>query len=537
MFGNTIMENQTDVFDIAIWLSIAILVTAIGLWLNIKYRHLNPKMRETQSAIDWIRVNDAANLDQLSQMMDNKTTLAFGWKQFRETLFTEANKIIATQKAAVFFNEVLIDSGKFDIRFASAIPGYLLSTGLLFTFVGLLLALNSAVELSQSGDIAASSLALQGLLSAAAFKFLTSITGLGCSILFSISLRKNLHKSRNLLDTLCYEIDSRLRFETTETLSLRQMSEAKFLNQQLIDSNQAIVEKQTNAISQLMGSIGVLQNSIGENNQSLNQHANTVGKGISHLISETKSINSQLVTDMRSANEDGLHAIVSAFVEKFNAETQARFREINKQLTLAQENFSHISSGLLKSGTQFQNDIHNAGNEIKTKITEASNTLNKSFGESARNMMKTTNNMENILSSLHLIMGNLHEGTEAILEANKNIGPVSERFEATTRDFVAVVPEISGLMKHFKKFYSIFHDFNSNMRSIDNVKVTELSQLVEFSRKSTDLVEEYQQSSIAVNKELRKSIDAFHNMVLMLDQDIKLISDSKVVEKKWNQVN
>jgi len=525
------------VFDIAIWLSITIFFVAIVLWASIKYRYLNPKLNDIRTAIEALQQSEPVDLKDFEQIMVNNETLSSTWRSFQHTLYSDQYRTIATRRASDFFNELVIDSGKFDLRIASAIPGYLLSTGLMFTFIGLLLALNAAVTLSQAGDINASTLALQGLLGAAAFKFLTSITGLLCSILFSIALRSNMQQARNLLDVLCDEIDSQLDFETSEIITLRQIEEARVLNTQLINANQQIADHQQSMTHQLMNSITQLQQSIGENRHSLTLHANTFEQSISQLLLESKNLNTHLISDMRQANHDSLNLIVNEFTNKFHQETKKQFKEINQQLGQTQKHFNQITSNLLAAGNQFKSDIRYSGIEIREKITEASATLNKGFSASAKSMIDTTSNMENILNSLHKVMNNLLSGTEAILEANKNIGPVSERFEIATRDFVAIVPEISGLTHHFKKFYSIFNEFNSNMRTIDKTKVRELSELIEFSRQSTELVNDYQQSSLSVNKELRESIEAFHQLILTLDQDLKVISSSTSTAKKWNQIN
>ncbi|HFE39480.1 MAG TPA: hypothetical protein ENK06_13880 [Gammaproteobacteria bacterium] len=532
------MENHAEMVDVAVWLSLAIFFAAITLWLNVKYRGIDPKLNDIREAINWLKTNDSFKLDRFSALMLENKTLNDAWEAFHHTLHRDPNRIIATRKAAQYFNESVVDSGNVDIRFISAIPGYLLSVGLLFTFIGLLLALNAAVELSQSGDIASSSLALQGLLGAASFKFLTSISGLFSSILFSVALRKNLQKSRNLLDELCHELDSRLTYETAETITLRQMTEARMHNEQLLSSNQSIADNQNSMIIQLRSAISDLQLSINENNQHLSMHANTFEQSITDLLEETRQINSTFISDLRQANQDSMVTMVNEFVEKFNRETQSRFKDISKQLNQAQNNFSKITENLQNAGRIFQTNISNSGDVIQKKITQASLTLNKSFGTSADNMMSTTHNVEKILLSLHQVMDKLYKGSEAILEANKNIAPVSKRFEATTRDFIAVIPEISGLTSHFKKFYSIFNEFNTNMRAIDKEKVSELTELVAFSRKSTELVKEYHSASLEINKELKTSIDAFHNLMLTLDQGIKRMSSNvDETDKKWNQVN
>jgi hypothetical protein len=72
------------------------------------------------------------------------------------------------------------------LKYLTAVPGYFVGIGLFFTFIGLVFALGEASKAVGANDSTAMTGAVGKLLTAATFKFSTSIAGLGASIALSI---------------------------------------------------------------------------------------------------------------------------------------------------------------------------------------------------------------------------------------------------------------------------------------------------------------------------------------------------------------
>ena len=111
-------------------------------------------------------------------------------------------------------------------------PNYLVGLGLLFTFAGLVAALYFA-----SGGVVAPSIqeaqdSLRHLLAAATFKFVTSIAGLGASIVYSSREKTQLYRLGQRLDALCTALEQRLVPVTPEYLGTVQLAEMR--NQSLL---------------------------------------------------------------------------------------------------------------------------------------------------------------------------------------------------------------------------------------------------------------------------------------------------------------
>jgi HEPN domain-containing protein len=119
------------------------------------------------------------------------TASLFGpaWREYRQSLKASDDGVLYARRPDECLGLHAIDSASFPARFFAAMHGYFIGVGLLLTFVGLVAALKFAAAGVASADLAVAKQALNGLLSAASFKFMTSIAGLGCSLMLSIAAR------------------------------------------------------------------------------------------------------------------------------------------------------------------------------------------------------------------------------------------------------------------------------------------------------------------------------------------------------------
>lgn len=119
----------------------------------------------------------------------SKSILADSWREYRSCLkHTEAG-ILYLRRPDEFLGLHAIDARAFPARFFAAAHGYFIGLGLVLTFVGLVAALKFAASGVASPDLAIAKDALNALLAAAAFKFMTSIAGLGSALVLSIAAR------------------------------------------------------------------------------------------------------------------------------------------------------------------------------------------------------------------------------------------------------------------------------------------------------------------------------------------------------------
>ncbi len=101
------------------------------------------------------------------------------------------------------------------------VPGTFVSIGLLCTFLGLVAALNSLGTNLQEGE--KPEIVVEGLMKIASAKFIMSLVGLFCSIIFSIILRLFEGQVSDRLHVLCSTLEARLSYVSLEDIGFRQL--------------------------------------------------------------------------------------------------------------------------------------------------------------------------------------------------------------------------------------------------------------------------------------------------------------------------
>ncbi|MDW9567247.1 hypothetical protein GOA98_09075 [Sinorhizobium meliloti] len=145
--------------------------------------------------------------------------LAVAWEKYKETLVPheEDGKVILRNavRPSTFLNPE--DLG-FGVGFWRIVPGLFVSGGLFLTFLGLIAALST---MAQGAEI--DSGVMRQLLSVASAKFIMSLTGLFCSIVFTILLRSIYGRLEQSIHELCAVIEQRLTYISLEALATEQL--------------------------------------------------------------------------------------------------------------------------------------------------------------------------------------------------------------------------------------------------------------------------------------------------------------------------
>lgn len=162
-----------------------------------------------------------------------------------------------------------------DLRFGlggwRAWPGFFVSAGLLFTFLGLIAALAATQQSLEvgGGDQKKMIEALERLLGVASAKFTMSLTGLFCSIIFTLAHRYCASQLEHAVSRLAHAFERRIDFISLEGLADRQLAaiteqtaQQRLLNTQLIAELSKPLERITATGTE---AIGGMVNELGRN--------------------------------------------------------------------------------------------------------------------------------------------------------------------------------------------------------------------------------------------------------------------------------
>ncbi|MEO1020298.1 MAG: hypothetical protein AAFY56_21810 [Pseudomonadota bacterium] len=151
------------------------------------------------------------------------------WRGYAPTLSLalNADAVGYARRPREDFNEVLFTRAGINLRLWHALPNIMVGVGLFFTFLGLIAALYFASRGVAASDIAVAQAALGDLLAAATFKFVTSVVGLGSSIVLSLSEKSQMHHFHQRVAQLCGALEARMVPLTSERLAEAQLQETR----------------------------------------------------------------------------------------------------------------------------------------------------------------------------------------------------------------------------------------------------------------------------------------------------------------------
>jgi hypothetical protein len=215
-------------------LSGLLIVGAIGIWLDFRLR-LRPVLQGLDEALRVVSEAQSAHalhdrFSSIDQRLASNRVIGDAWRAFVRTLVPVPGQdgvLGATRRPREDLNEGILTSAGVNLRFYTAVPNYLVGLGLLFTFLGLVAALYFASAGVAAPSVQEAQAALRDLLAAATFKFVTSIAGLGASIVYSSREKTQLYRLGHRLSELCTALEQRLVPVTPEYLGTVQLAEMR----------------------------------------------------------------------------------------------------------------------------------------------------------------------------------------------------------------------------------------------------------------------------------------------------------------------
>jgi hypothetical protein len=221
---STLLENFRDEhvplrLSVAIVAVASVLLAVLVVWgavAWVRVHRLRSLVRAAGSAADFRR-----NFARIDRSL-SASLFAGAWAEYRECLKESEGEIIYLRRPDEYLGLHAIASRTFPARFFAAAHGYFIGVGLLLTFVGLVAALKFAAAGVASPDLAVAKEALNALLAAASFKFMTSIAGLGSSLVLSVAARSTTYLVENAAQGLAGDLERAMTPVFTECLAYDQ---------------------------------------------------------------------------------------------------------------------------------------------------------------------------------------------------------------------------------------------------------------------------------------------------------------------------
>ncbi|WP_145483575.1 hypothetical protein [Yersinia rohdei] len=319
---------------------------------------------------------------------EEQQNVAEAWKEYRETHIVDDQdgKLVVRNavRPSQFFN---LDDLHFTQGFWRIVPGLFVTVGLSLTFLGLISALNSMSTSLDDGGSAA----LEGLLTIASAKFIMSLTGLCCSIVFTIGLRSGTSQLEKTVHSLNSLIEKRLTFISLEDLSIRQLK--------------ATIESREHFRKLGLEMVAEIGRPLRED----------LPRAISESIS---SAITPVIEKVSRLGNDGVGEMVQSLSSRFSEDVGRALTQASDRISLAGDQIKLLAERMDQSSGKMGNEMESAigrlGHAVETLregMSQTAETATSAFNQGAENLLATMN------STLQGIKDNTGDGARAMGEA------------------------------------------------------------------------------------------------------------------------
>jgi|TARA_R110000782_G_scaffold270471_1_gene371561 methyl-accepting chemotaxis protein len=311
----------------------------------------DPDAERRAFAENYIEVSGAMGTEQ-----EGAHNLVQAWREFQESMVDEsASPVRNTNRPSAFFNRA---APKLTVlHFASNI---FVGVGLILTFLGLIVALNTAAQ-NMGEDITAAKLSLEHLLTVAGAKFFTSVAGLGASIWLRFTeynLSKNIRRDTDLI---CELLERGLLYVSPQRLAVEQLDVLREQRDQLKFFNTDVALQLSERIgAQFTQAIAPVAASLTELNDNMTSVTQGIGAGAREAIEKVSGEQLRGLSETLGELRGKLDAIGQT-VGNSGADAA-------NQIRLAGEDFSKAASDIREAFDRLAGQVDGMG----TRITEQS---------------------------------------------------------------------------------------------------------------------------------------------------------------------
>ena len=361
---------------------------------------LQARLRETNTPVEFTgKVNE---LDaEIRARVNIKQYRAIGnaWSEYRETMIPYgegADRILRNSvRPSAFFNT---EDLQFGPGFYRIVPGLFVTVGLFLTFLGLIAAL-SVVDVQ--GDPEQMKAGLEALLKAASAKFIMSLTGLFCSILFTIVLRMGLSEVEREIHTTCHEIEDRLSFLSLEDIAVDQLAAMKEQREHFRTIGMELVAEIARPLRDDLPKV-ISESISGAISPVLHQVQQAGTNGVGNMIEDLSSRFSSDVAQALSTAGKSIELAgdrIASLAERMDASSGNMNREVESTIGRLAASMESIREGLANSAQTTQSAFTQGAERLLSVMSETLQDIRANTGEGARAIGEAARDMRSAAQS------------------------------------------------------------------------------------------------------------------------------------------
>ena len=473
-------------------------------------RKLKKQLKKANSEITLARKEDRLTYHSLNHLFSNTKELSIVnsyWQEFRSSLVEVENlegmkkEYYQTADAECFFNFDNLVKKQINSRMYAYIPQLLTGLGILGTFLGLSLGLNS-IDLA-SGDIGQ----LNRLLESLKTSFYTSLFGMTYSISFSLIMNLHFGEIENIIVELKDKINGVFRMHVTD---------------QVLDEIRIQLRHMQKSTDDMATRV-----------------ANEMGEGFNRFIDS----NSVMMSEMSKLMDDRLGGISNNLSGSFEKTVSDSMQKVFSEDFV--NNFATITEDLINASREnlaFMNTFKNETMEIaertadiKDKYVEMSNIIIEDFEtlfsrtkEQIKNIQEIHEKTLSRQEHLETMMQDGYKQLNGIMESIKKVEPIIDALKTFNSTQETVVELWDGfkdafdnvsetLEKGINQYTSSMDKTSDRLTDIIRKNISELQETVNV--QLSNLFKDY-------DSNLSNSIQSFYRALEYMTEKLQDIDDS-----------
>ena len=375
--------------------------------------------------------------------------LVTAWQEFNETALPPASDsgvLRNTVRPLVFFNreDLSLEAGMW-----RQVPALFVSVGLLLTFLGLVAALDQTGQVLRAGtaDTSATLRGLTTLLNVASAKFIMSLTGLACSIVFTVVLRFSTKGKDDALHDLCRDIERGCDF----------MSEQIVLRDLLAQSEEQTVQLQAFS-TELVAQIA----------QPLKED---LPNAIRNSISEAMQ---PVIDNISSGTNQGIESLVGSVSGQLVEGVEGSVREMKDLMETVSTRLDEAAGRLDRSSETMSGNVDEAVGSLVARVER----LSSGIDDSTARLGKYAESIEGSATVVTSSSEQLRQSSESLSEATGPIRDSITDIEASTQSMRETSERTESILRHSHEVIDASHAaVQDGLRTLDR-SVTEFKDVI-----------------------------------------------------------
>ena len=504
-----------------IWLSISSVTSLIAIGVIacaiIFFLLENRKISKIVDALQET-LNSDNKLENLRQ-----STLQSIVEQYEATFNVSVNdKKMTNIPASEFFNaESISSSNNINLRLLDTASGTLVGLGLLGTFLGLTIGI-SGFDSSNSDNIQSS---IQGLLSGMGTAFITSLAGMGFSIVYLSFIDKPL---RNKFAKLIHQLTDKLDADNyIDDIALMQINQQTMMDEMFAKVKETISSETATTNEALSNLAGMLTYSTEDG------HSSTVGLAIREVLGENQQQSKALKsfsTDLagaidnvfNTALENQLSDKIIPLMNNVDATTKAIIDHID---SMAASVANPATDMMEKIVDELKNTMSNMVEEFRQNMSQSATAelekLAVSLGAASQAMGTFPQEMDNISSTLQTTITEVKQAIAEISQTSAQSN--SSAMQQMQEQIAYATTSISNAITEVKQVMS---EITTSSQMSSNEIVSRLTAASEQMGKFM----ETSLSQVAAN--LKSSVQSITDEVTSKQEDLLVLQESTTAETK-----